>query len=77
MRKAFEAWRAYSQDTPLLTAFGSDDKVMAGVERSFHGLPGAQGQAHVILPDAGHFLQEDVGDALADLTLSFIAVTSG
>jgi len=68
------AWaRMRELTTPVLTAFGVEDKVMAGVERSFHGLPGAQGQPHVILPDAGHFLQEDEAEALSDHTLALIA----
>ncbi|MHA6264831.1 haloalkane dehalogenase [Arenibacterium sp. CAU 1754] len=62
-------------DTPVLTAFGADDKVMAGVDRTFQELPGAQNQPHVILPKAGHFLQEDVGDQLAALTNAFIERT--
>ncbi|MFK7752601.1 MAG: haloalkane dehalogenase [Sedimentitalea sp.] len=64
-------------DTPLLTAFGADDKIMAGVDQVFQKLcPGAAGQPHVILPNAGHFLQEDVGPDLAALTNRFIAATS-
>ena len=62
---------------PFLTAFGSEDKVMAGVDAVFQRLiPGAQGQPHVVLPGAGHFLQEDVGDQLADLTCDFIDATT-
>jgi len=56
-------------------AFGAD-MVMAGVDKAFQTLPGAQGQPHTVLPDAGHFLQEDVGDDLADLTNAFIDRTS-
>lgn len=63
-------------DTPLLTAFGADDKVMAGVDQVFQKLvPGAKGQAHTILPEAGHFLQEDVGTELAELVNKFIETT--
>lgn len=61
-------------NTPVLTAFGADDKVMAGVDKVFQKLlPGAVGQPHTILPNAGHFLQEDVGPELAELTNAFIA----
>lgn len=60
-------------DIPVLTAFGADDKVMAGVEKVFQKLmPGAAGQNHVIFPNAGHFLQEDVGPELAQATLDFM-----
>ncbi len=71
------AWQVLTTlDTPVLTAFGAEDKVMAGVEKIFQKqLPGAQGQPHVILPEAGHFLQEDVGPELAALTNDFIART--
>ncbi len=63
--------------TPVLTAFGADDKVMAGIDAVFQRLcPGAAGRPHTILPNAGHFLQEDVGPELVDLTCDFIARTS-
>lgn len=72
------AWKVLrGLKTPMLTAFGADDKVMAGIDQVFQKLvPGAAGQEHVVLPNAGHFLQEDVGDELADLTNAFIAKTS-
>ncbi|SLN27223.1 Haloalkane dehalogenase [Falsiruegeria litorea R37] len=73
-----EAWGVIrGLDTPVLTAFGADDKIMAGVDKVFQKLcPGAAGQPHTILPDAGHFLQEDVGPELARLTNDFIVRTS-
>jgi len=73
-----DAWAVIrGLDTPVLTAFGADDKIMAGVDKAFQKLcPGAAGQPHTILPDAGHFLQEDVGPELARLTNEFIARTS-
>ncbi|GAB5437360.1 haloalkane dehalogenase [Falsiruegeria mediterranea] len=73
-----EAWGVLrGLNTPVLTAFGADDKIMAGVDKVFQKLcPGAAGQPHTILPDAGHFLQEDVGPELARLTNDFIAQTS-
>ncbi|MBO9448961.1 haloalkane dehalogenase [Tropicibacter sp. R16_0] len=73
-----EAWGVLrGLNTPVLTAFGADDKIMAGVDKVFQKLcPGAAGQPHTILPDAGHFLQEDVGPELARLTSDFIARTS-
>ncbi|MEO0863679.1 MAG: haloalkane dehalogenase [Pseudomonadota bacterium] len=71
------AWEVLQQlDLPVLTAFGADDRVMAGVDRVFQTrMPGAKGQPHVVLPKAGHFLQEDVGPELARITLDFIAAT--
>lgn len=74
-RAAWEVLR--TQTTPLLTAFGAEDKIMAGVDSVFQKLiPGAQGQPHTILQGAGHFLQEDVGPELAKLTNDFIERTS-
>jgi len=59
---------------PFLTVFGADDKIMAGVDGMFQKLiPGAAGQNHAILPDAGHFLQEDAGTELAQATLELMA----
>ncbi|WP_050928334.1 haloalkane dehalogenase [Aestuariivita boseongensis] len=73
-REAWEVLRTF--DKPWLTAFGADDKVMAGVDKVFQKLiPGAAGQPHTILPDAGHFLQEDVGPELAALVNQFIEAT--
>lgn len=72
------AWQVLSAlDIPVLTTFGADDKIMAGVEKSFQKLmPGAAGQDHVVLADAGHFLQEDVGPELARRIIAFIQKTS-
>lgn len=73
-RRAWQVLRGL--DLPFLTAFGAEDKIMAGVDNVFQKLmPGALGQNHAILPGAGHFLQEDVGPELADLTNAFIAGT--
>jgi len=71
------AWEVLKNlEIPFLTVFGADDKVMAGVERVFQRMvPGAAGQKHIVLSDAGHFLQEDVGPQLAEATLIFIAET--
>ncbi|TMM51535.1 haloalkane dehalogenase [Sulfitobacter sabulilitoris] len=64
-------------DLPVLTAFGADDRIMAGLDRVFQArMPGARGQPHVLLPQAGHFLQEDVGPELAERICDFIAATS-
>ncbi len=73
-RAAWAALRTF--DKPWLTAFGAEDKVMAGVDKVFQKLiPGAAGQPHTTLPDAGHFLQEDVGPELSQIVLDFIDAT--
>ena len=69
------AWKVLrTLDLPVLTAFGAEDKIMAGVDQVFQKtMKGAAGQPHVVLPKAGHFLQEDVGPELAKRTNAFIA----
>lgn len=73
------AWAVLKRlDLPVLTVFGADDKVMAGVDKVFQSqMPGAAGQRHQVLSGAGHFLQEDVGPELAQATLDFITETGG
>jgi haloalkane dehalogenase len=59
---------------PFLTAFSDSDPITRGGERAFQKrIPGAQGQPHVTIKDAGHFLQEDKGEELASVILEFIA----
>ncbi len=73
-RAAWQVLRNLS--IPVLTAFGADDLIMAGIEKKFQAeLPGAGEQPHRIFQDAGHFLQEDVGVELADTALEFINTT--
>ncbi|MBX3025181.1 haloalkane dehalogenase [bacterium] len=63
------AWRVLEQFTrPCVTAFSDADPVTRGGERVFQErIPGARGQAHVTIANAGHFLQEDAPEAIADL----------
>jgi haloalkane dehalogenase len=70
-----KAWQDLQQwKKPLLTAFSDGDPVTQGGERPFQKLvPGAQGQPHVTIREAGHFLQEDKGEELASVVASFIA----
>lgn len=71
-RAAWESLKKF--DKPFLTAFGDKDPIMKGAERVFQKLvPGAKGQPHTIISDAGHFIQEDKGEELAQVTLDFIA----
>ncbi|MEO0996227.1 MAG: haloalkane dehalogenase [Pseudomonadota bacterium] len=68
-----EAWRK-----PFLTAFSDRDPITRGADAQFRErVPGARGQAHTVIEDAGHFLQEDRGPELADVVVRFIATTSG
>ena len=60
----------------MLTAFSDQDPITAGGDKVFQKLvPGAAGQAHITIENAGHFLQEDAGDQLAGIINEFIAAT--
>jgi haloalkane dehalogenase len=69
-RKAWAVLQAW--DGPVLCAFSDKDAVTAGGDRPFRQLPGAQGQAHTTTEGAGHFLQEDKGEALAAVIVQFM-----
>jgi haloalkane dehalogenase len=74
-RRAWEVLRQWEK--PFLTAFSDSDPVTRGGERVFQKLvPGAQGQPHVTITGAGHFLQEDKGEELAQVIVDFIARTT-
>jgi haloalkane dehalogenase len=64
-----QAWEVLSRfDKPFLTAFSDRDPITRGGDRVFQArVPGAQGQPHVTIAKAGHFLQEDAPGQLADL----------
>jgi haloalkane dehalogenase len=60
-------------EKPFLTAFSDRDPITAGNERLFQRLiPGAQNREHPTIKHAGHFLQEDKGEKLAQVILDFI-----
>ncbi len=66
------AWGKLKQwNKPFLTIFGDEDDIMRGAEKVFQKLvPGAQGQNHTML-NAGHFIQEEKGEKLAELIIAF------
>jgi len=70
-----QAWQVLQRwNKPLLTAFSDSDPVTQGGERAFQKLvPGAHGQPHVTIHEAGHFLQEDKGEELAEVVARFLA----
>ena len=70
--KNLTAWEKLKQwQKPFLTIFGDKDDIMKGAEILFQKLvPGAKGQNHTIL-NAGHFIQEEKGEELAQLTIEF------
>jgi len=70
-----DAWRVLrAWNKPFLTAFSDQDPVTAGGDRLLQSLiPGAQGQPHTVVRGAGHFLQEDKGEELAQVIADFLA----
>ncbi|MBI2168375.1 MAG: haloalkane dehalogenase [Actinobacteria bacterium] len=72
-----KAWESLAQfDKPFLTAFGDSDPITAGADRALQErIPGASGLAHTTIAGAGHFLQEDKGEELAQVILAFIEAT--
>jgi haloalkane dehalogenase len=70
-RKAIELFRNWKK--PFLTAFSDGDLITRGGDRLFQEIvPGAKGQSHKIVKDAGHFVQEDKGPECARITIDFI-----
>ena len=60
-------------DKPFLTAFGTDDALMAGRDKVFQALvPGAKGQPHTLIEGGAHFIQDDVPEALAQIVIDFV-----
>lgn len=73
-RKAWEMLRRWEK--PFLTAFSDGDPITRGADRVLQALiPGAQGQPHTTIAGAGHFLQEDRGEELAQVVVGFIRRT--
>ena len=74
-RKAWEVLLKWEK--PFLTTFSDSDPVTKGGERAFQGrVPGAEGQPHITIENAGHFLQEDKGEELGRIVVDFMAQTS-
>ncbi len=71
------AWDVFKQwEKPFLTTFSNRDPITRGGDRPFQKLvPGAQKLEHVQIRNAGHFLQEDKGEELAEVLVKFIKTT--
>ena len=71
------AWKELMKwQKPFLTIFGDGDPIMQGAEKAFQKLvPGTKGQNHTIL-NAGHFIQEEKGEELAELIVEFYRTNS-
>jgi haloalkane dehalogenase len=71
-RKAWEVLKAFKK--PFLTAFSDQDPITRGGDRALQReIPGAAGQPHTTIANAGHFLQEDRGEELARVVVDFVA----
>ena len=72
-----QAWAVFQKwEKPFLTAFSDGDPITGGGDRVFQKLvPGAKGQPHVTVEAAGHFLQEDKGEELAQVVIDFMQAT--
>ena len=69
-----KAWEEFFKwNKPFLTAFSDSDPITRGGDKFFQkNIPGARGQNHTTIKDAGHFVQEDKGPELANLIIEFI-----
>lgn len=71
-RAAWDAWGQWQK--PFLTLFASGDPIMRGADKVLQAhIPGAQGQPHDIIRGAGHFIQEDKGEELAERIVGWMA----
>lgn len=68
------AWEALANfDRPFLTAFSDGDPVTAGGHKLIQErIAGAKGVEHVTIHGAGHFLQEEKGQEVAQTMIDFI-----
>ncbi len=72
-----KAWDVLCRwEKPFLTAFSNRDPITRGGEKPWQSaVPGATGQAHTKIRNAGHFLQEDKGPEFAQVVIDLISAT--
>jgi len=69
-RRAWEVFKAWEK--PFLTTFSNRDPITRPMLKPFQELvPGAMNREHVTIRNAGHFLQEDKGEELAEVLIGF------
>ncbi len=70
-RATMEALEHWHQ--PFLTAYADSDPATRGWDTVFQErVPGAAGRPHTTIEGAGHFVQEDAGETLAQIVADFI-----
>jgi len=70
-RRAWDVFKKWEK--PFLTTFSNRDPLTRPAMKPFQEqVPGAQNREHIIIRDAGHFLQEDKGEELAEVLIQFI-----
>jgi len=69
------AWETFKNfNKPFLTAFSDKDPITRGGDKPFQKLvPGARNQPHTIIEGAGHFIQEDNGEELAQYIVDWMS----
>jgi haloalkane dehalogenase len=69
-----DAFRKFKEwNIPFITAFSDKDALSRGGERVWQKYaPGAKGQKHTTIKDAGHFVQEEKGSELAKVLIQFM-----
>ncbi len=73
-RRAWQVLRNWQK--PFITIFSDSDPITRGAETYLQKfIPGAKGQDHAILRNAGHFLQEDQGEVFAQKVAAFMQST--
>jgi len=71
MRKAADALKQWTK--PALILFSDKDPVTAGGDKYFRALiPSAKNEPEITIEGAGHFLQEDKGEEIAEHIAAFI-----
>jgi haloalkane dehalogenase len=71
MRKAREALKSWTK--PVLVMFSDKDPITAGGDQWFRKtIPSAKEEPEIIIKDAGHFLQEDNGEEIANHVQEFL-----
>ena len=74
-REAWDIFRNWHK--PFLTSFSNRDPITRGGEKRWQiEVPGAAGQAHTKIRNAGHFLQEDKGPEFAQVVIDMINATA-